>query len=69
VLITKDTDFGKLIFVDGLPTAGVLLIRLPETIPPLVQAERVSNVIASHANALLGAFTVLDPDNVRLRLV
>ena len=69
VLVTKDTDFGKLIFVDGLSTAGVLLIRLPGTMSPLDQAERVSNVIATYGNALLGAFTVLDTDNVRLRLV
>ncbi len=69
VLVTKDTDFGKLIFVDGLSTVGVLLIRLPGTMSPLDQAERVSNVISTYGNALLGAFTVLDTDNVRLRLV
>jgi predicted nuclease of predicted toxin-antitoxin system len=69
VLITKDTDFGKLIFIDGLPTAGVLLVRLPNAMSPLEQAQRVSNVISIYGNALIGAFTVLDSDNVRLRLV
>lgn len=69
VLVTKDTDFGKLIFIDGLPTAGVLLVRLPNTTSHLVQAEQVSNVISVYENALLGAFTVLDSDNVRLRLI
>lgn len=69
VLLTKDTDFGKLVFVDNLPTAGVLLTRLSNAMSPLDQAERVSNVISTYGNALLGAFTVLDSDSVRLRLV
>lgn len=69
MLVTKDTDFGKLIFIDSLPTAGVLLVRLPNTMSPLDQAERVSNVISTYGNALIGAFTVLDSDSVRLRLI
>ncbi len=69
VLITKDTDFGKLIFIDGLPTAGVLLVRLPNAMSHLDQAEQVSNVISVYGNALIGAFTVLDSDSVRLRLI
>jgi len=69
VLVTKDTDFGKLIFIDGLPTAGVLLVRLPNAMSPLDQAERVSNVISIYRNSLIGAFTVLDSDSVRLRLI
>ncbi|MGH2495079.1 MAG: DUF5615 family PIN-like protein [Ktedonobacteraceae bacterium] len=67
VLITKDTDFGKLIFVDDLPTTGVLLVRLPNAMTHLEQANRVSNVIRVAGNALSGAFTVLDSDDVRIR--
>jgi len=69
VLITKDTDFGKLIFVDNLPTAGVLLIRLPNSMPFWEQAERVSNAIRIAGGALVGAFTVLDTDGVRFRRI
>lgn len=67
VLITKDTDFGKLIFVDNLPTEGVLLVRLPNMMTHLEQAYRVSNVISVVGNTLFGAFTVLDSDDVRIR--
>lgn len=67
VLITKDTDFGKLIFVDNLPTVGVLLVRLPNAMPQLEQADRVSNVISVVGNTLFGAFIVLDSDDVRIR--
>ncbi len=35
----------------------------------LDQAEQVSNVISVYGNALIGAFTVLDSDSVRLRLI
>lgn len=69
VLITKDTDFGKLIFVDNLPTAGVLLIRLPNAMPFWEQAERVANVVRVTGSAMGGAFTVLDSDDVRIRRI
>lgn len=67
VLITKDTDFGRLIFVDNLPTAGILLVRLPNTMTHLEQADRVSNVIGQVGHSLPGAFTVLNSDDVRIR--
>ena len=51
-----------MVFVDGLPTAGILLIRLPNAMHPLDQADKVANIIAAYGSNLLGAFTVLDTD-------
>lgn len=35
-LLTHDTDFGDLVFRDGQPTSGVLLLRPGHAAPPLV---------------------------------
>lgn len=49
VLVTLDTDFGRLVFVQGLSQRG--LIRLPD-LPPAQRVALVEEVLARHGDAL-----------------
>ena len=65
VLITRDKDFGELVFAAGALTSGVLLIRYPPTAQSgLPQA--VLDVVAVRQAELLGSFVVIAPSGVRL---
>jgi len=66
LLITNDLDFGELVYRRGSRHTGVLLIRLG-AMPYPEQAELVGRVIAAHGDALRGAFSVLDPNRLRMR--
>lgn len=68
IVVTDDKDFGDLVMVQGLPTAGVILLRL-EGMPPSDRAERVSGVVQAHGAQLAGAFTVVTKRAVRVRNV
>lgn len=64
ILITIDTDFGKLIFVDAQPHCGI--IRLPD-----VAAERrialISNVLVRHSSDLeAGAIATVRGGRIRI---
>ena len=66
ILLTEDRDFGHLVFVQGRPTAGVILIRWPRTLRARLPAEMV-RVIDHFATRLAGAFVVVRPGSVRVR--
>jgi len=66
LLLTADKDFGDLIFRQGLPSYGVVLIRLAE-LSLLDQMNRISITINNYAEDLIGRFTVIEKDNVRAR--
>ncbi len=66
LLLTADKDFGELVFRRGLAPGGVLLLRL-EGLSPGEKAERVAWALRSHGEALLRAFSVLDPRRLRVR--
>ncbi|HWF37516.1 MAG TPA: DUF5615 family PIN-like protein [Candidatus Acidoferrales bacterium] len=65
VLITEDRDFGQLVFARGNPTAGVILVRIPNF------ARRSKPVTVVQAVTKLGsrlnkAFTVVEAGRVRI---
>ena len=65
VLITRDKDFGELVFLRGLPHAGILrLVRVP-----VRQQGSVSLLVLNlYGNALAqGAIVTADPRRVRVR--
>ena len=66
LLLTFDKDFGELAYRQGRASAGVLLVRLAgET--PTRKAELVVRVVASRGPELVGAFSVLESDRLRIR--
>lgn len=66
VVLTGDKDFGELVFRQRLPHAGVLLYRL-SGLNESEKTEAVSQAICSNGPLLLGAFSVLSPDALRIR--
>lgn len=65
-IVTIDSDFGVLVFRDGGSRVGVL--RLRER-PPLQLADRASELIALHGDALQqGAFVTDDGDDARVSM-
>lgn len=65
ILLTEDKDFGWLAFVGGAAGDGVILVRFPATARPLL-GHAVSDLVASHGEALRRAFTVLQPGHARI---
>jgi predicted nuclease of predicted toxin-antitoxin system len=66
LLLTADKDFGELIFLQGFPSYGVVFIRLAE-LSLISQMNRISTVINNHSDNLIGKFTVITKDRVRIR--
>lgn len=64
VLLTEDLDYGTLVFRDGRPALGVLLLRLDGLTAPekmQVLTEALSKI------ELEGYFTTLSPTRIRQR--
>jgi predicted nuclease of predicted toxin-antitoxin system len=65
VLVTRDKDFGALIFRDNRPHKGVLRIAGEMTF--IEQAQRVLRTLALHADDLdHGCLVTVDTDRVRV---
>jgi predicted nuclease of predicted toxin-antitoxin system len=65
VLITLDRHFGKLVFGEGQPHAGVLYLRLRDE-PIEVYRDRLQEVLDQHVQDL-GRFMVVDVRHIRVR--
>ena len=65
IVITNDTDFGDLVVCQGLPHAGVILLRLRSISFPLLQA-RLAYVFTAFAHQLDRFLTVTE-DDIRIR--
>ena len=66
LLLTSDKDFGELVFRQGLVHAGVILYRLAGLTSER-KAAAILEVLRTHGDALLGAFTLVSPAHVRIR--
>lgn len=66
VLVTRDRDFGSLVFVEGLRT-GVLYLRMMPATEKAVH-EELKRVLDSYGErALTQAFVVIEPGRHRFR--
>jgi predicted nuclease of predicted toxin-antitoxin system len=66
VLITNDKDFGPLVFVEGMPHRGIILLRLDdERWQSKVAA--VERVLRELGDGVIGAFVVVTDTSVRVR--
>jgi predicted nuclease of predicted toxin-antitoxin system len=66
ILLTADKDFGELVFRLNNQHTGIVLCRL-HGIPPKQKALLVERVIEKYGAELIDSFTVIQPDNVRIR--
>ena len=66
ILITQDKDFGELVFRLKQVHHGVILIRL-HGYSSLLKAEITTSVLSKHRNQLAKAFTVIQPNAIRIR--
>jgi predicted nuclease of predicted toxin-antitoxin system len=55
ILITIDTDFGELVFLEEAPHCGV--VRLPD-VPANQRVELMTQVLERHGRALVGAMII-----------
>lgn len=66
ILLTRDKDFGELVYRLGKQHTGVILIRL-EGYTTEIRSQMVSMIIEKHQHELIDAFTVVQPKVVRIR--
>jgi predicted nuclease of predicted toxin-antitoxin system len=66
ILLTYDRDFGEIVFRQKRVATGVILIRLAG-VPPEHIAELVAATLIAHEEEIVGAFTVIAPQGVRIR--
>lgn len=66
VLLTQDKDFGELVYRLKQAHFGVVLIRL-EGYSPQLKAEITLNVFTEYMSELVNAFTVIQPNAIRIR--
>ena len=66
IVLTFDTDFGRLAFQHKLPaTCGIVLFRLRK-IPPDVATASIAELIGSRQD-WAGNFSIVEPGNIRVR--
>ncbi|MCW5909808.1 MAG: DUF5615 family PIN-like protein [Cyclobacteriaceae bacterium] len=66
ILITRDKDFGELVYRLNKPHAGIILIRL-EGYNTIERAAIVHTIVQQHLAELSNAFTVIQPKVIRIR--
>jgi predicted nuclease of predicted toxin-antitoxin system len=67
MVLTSDKDFGELVFRQQLVNAGVILYRLAG-LSPNRKAAILVQAIEHHASEMLGAFVLIGPGLMRIRL-
>lgn len=65
LLLTEDKDFGELVFANGAPAFGVLLLRYAIAARSRV-ARRLVDFVAIRGAELEGSFVVLEPSRTRV---
>ncbi len=66
ILLTQDKDFGELVFRMKNTHSGVVLIRLNGYLS-LDKANTVVNLLLKYKDELISAFTVIQPNAIRIR--
>ena len=66
ILLTQDKDFGELVFRLKNAHYGVVLIRL-NGYSAFDKANLVANLFLVHQDELIKAFTVIQPNAIRIR--
>lgn len=65
ILLTEDKDFGWLVFVSQVESAGVILIRFPGN-ARAVLAQTLERFVEEHGSDITNAFVVVQPGQIRI---
>lgn len=65
VFITEDKDFGWLVYVSHVETAGVILIRFPGNVRSQL-AEVITKLILERGGEIVNNFVVVQPGQIRI---
>src|SRR3954470_18309703 len=65
LLLTRDKDFGELVFREHRGHVGVVLVRLAQ-FSTAMESETVSHCLAQYGTVLLSRFTVITPSGIRM---
>lgn len=68
ILITRDKDFGELVFREKMIHSGIILNRLYE-LKAEEKAVLVVTVIEKYGEQLAASFTVIQPTKIRIRKI
>jgi|SRR2546426_4595879 len=60
VLLTEDRDFGRLVYAEGRPSSGVVLIRFPAAARATLP-DAILSLVQAHGQVLEGCFVVVSP--------
>lgn len=66
ILLTEDKDFGRLVYLAGVPKVGVILLRFPATARRAL-CNAVVRLVHQWKEKLKGSFVVVQPGRVRIR--
>ena len=66
IIVTEDRDFCELVFLNKLPTYGIVLVRINQA-KRKEKLERVREVFATHASSLAYAMITVTLTNIRVR--
>jgi predicted nuclease of predicted toxin-antitoxin system len=66
ILITEDRDFGELVIRQNLGVRGLILLEL-DRLSNATEADKVTEVVSTHADKLLGNLLVIEPSRIRIR--
>jgi len=64
VLLTEDTDFGELVYAEGLGSSGVILFRFPASARNAI-ARAAIDAVNRIGEELSSRFTVVQPGRIR----
>lgn len=68
ILITMDKDFGELVYRNKHNTFGVVLLRI-NYLESNKQLEIINELLDKYVDELFGKFTVVQENNVRIRII
>ena len=69
VLITRDKDFGRLVFLYGRPSPGVIFLRISPITITAVHHQLVSLLKTSPAEQLKRSFVTIEATHFRIRMI
>lgn len=68
IVVTSDADFGTMLALSGAAGPSVVLLRSPDHLTPMEQADLITATLAEVGDELAtGAIASISPDRIRLR--
>ena len=65
IILTEDRDFGELVFLNQLPSYGIVLVRIPHSVPRDQRLQRIRDLFSEHEEKLIGSMITLTMTAIR----